>query len=614
MMINKRLIGMVGGVKKFIAGNVLFQWLGLLANAAMVFSLAILLERLIETGEAASVLPVTLSVFAGAAVLRYLSGRFAVRMSHLASVKVKEVLRVKIYEKMLSLGAGYTKHVRSSEVIQVASEGVEQLEIYFGKYLPQFFYSILAPVTLFVILAPVHLPAAILLLISVPLILLSVGAVSKLARKVFAKYWGIYTDLGADFLENIQGLTTLKIYQADERRQEEMREDAEGFRKITMKVLTMQLASVTVMDVIAYGGAAAGIIVGVLGCRAGSISLMGCIAIILLASEFFIPMRLFGSYFHIAMNGMTACKKIFELLDIPVAAEKTAVIPVFADGLAMETEGLTFAYEKETVLKDVSLIIPGKGITAVVGESGCGKSTLTGILTGRLTDYTGAVMVGGADLAGISERRLSDNITLVGANSHLFKGTVRDNLQPGDRASGDAAMWEALRKVKLDGFLSGEAGLDTAVSENAANLSGGQRQRLALARALLHDSAVYIFDEATSNIDAESERLIMDVIRELAPRKSILVISHRLANVACANCIYTLQAGRVCESGTHEELLAGGGVYASLYRKQTELENFLSAAAAEVQENRKTVSGGLLNKTDEKSAEPEGRKAVIAYA
>ncbi|GHU64347.1 putative ABC transporter ATP-binding protein [Clostridia bacterium] len=575
MMIDKRLIAMVGGVKKYIAGNIVFQWLSLAANAGMVFSLAMLFERLIETGDASGMLPVTIGVFLLAAAVRYICGRFAVNMSHLASVRVKEVLRVKIYEKMLSLGGSYTKHVHTAEVLQVAGEGVEQLEVYFGKYLPQLFYSLLAPLTLFLILAFVNIPVAVVLLLSVPLILLSVAAVSKLARKVYAKYWGVYTDLGAGFLENIQGLTTLKIYKADARRHEEMRKDAETFRKITMKVLTMQLCSVTVMDVIAYGGAAAGIIMGVLSCRAGSISIMGCIAIILLAAEFFIPMRLFGSYFHIAMNGMTACKKIFKLLDIPEAKEKTEALRPSPDGPVIDVSGLTFRYEEVDVLKDISLSIPGRGLIAVVGESGCGKSTLAGVLAGKLSGYDGEITLGGKSLSEIAERSLHEHTTLVGANSHIFKGTVRENLSSSNKAAGDREMWDALRRVKLSDFLAGEAGLDTPVSENAANLSGGQRQRLALARALLHDSAVYIFDEATSNIDAESEGFIMDVIRELALEKSVLLISHRLANVNGADCIYVLKSGNLTEFGMHEDLMAGGGTYAELYLKQTELEDFV---------------------------------------
>jgi ATP-binding cassette subfamily B protein len=586
---------MVGDVKKYIAGNILFQWLAMLANAGMIFSLGMLFQMLSDGGGGDGIesrLAWTFAVFTASAAIRWVCAVMGSRMSHLSSVRVKEVLRENIYRKLVSLGVGYTRRVRTSEVVQVAGEGVDQLETYFGKYLPQLVYSLLAPVTLFALLAFVDLVAAAVLLACVPLILISVMVVGKIAKKRFRKYWGVYTDLGADFLENVQGLTTLKIYRADGRRHEEMKRDAERFRRITMKVLTMQLGSATVMDIIAFGGAAAGIIVATFRYMAGATGIAGCFAVILLSAEFFIPMRLLGSYFHIAMNGMSACDRIFDLLDLPEGGEKTQVIDEGAETVGIAAEHLTFAYENAEIpaggrdsyaLKDVSLQVPRCGLIAVVGESGSGKSSLAKALAGVNEGYEGSVRVrafaadsplGEAELSEIREDSLMKHIVLVSANSHIFKGTVRENLRIADCGANDEDMWRALSSVRLDEFIRAEGGLDTQVAENAANLSGGQRQRLALARALLHDASLYILDEATGNIDAESENVIMAAVRELAHTKSVLLISHRLANVTEAQRIYVLKDGRLVESGRHDELTSAGGVYAKLYAKQEELEGF----------------------------------------
>ena len=423
------------------------------------------------------------------------------------------------------------------------------------------------------ILAFVNVKASVVLLICVPLIPISIMAVQKFAKKLLNKYWGIYTELGDSFLENLQGLTTLKIYQADEKKAVEMDEESQKFRRITMKVLTMQLNATSVMDIIAYGGAAVGMIVTLSEYTKGNVSFGGALVIILLASEFFIPLRLLGSFFHIAMNGMAASDKIVALLDLPEPEEKGEMLENIPTSISMRV--VQFAYEEERdILKDISMELAAGSFTSIVGTSGCGKSTIAGILMGRNKNYKGSILVQGRQLGDISERSLMDHITLVGHNSYLFKGTVRDNLQMGRMDATEEEMYTVLKKVNLLGFIQAAKGLDTKIAEKGSNLSGGQCQRLALARALLHDTPVYIFDEATSNIDMESEELIMQVIHELAKTKTILLISHRLANVVKADRIYMLENGRVAQSGTHEELMTEGGAYERLYRYQSELEAY----------------------------------------
>ena len=572
MMINKRLIGTVSQSKKYIAGNVAFQWLSLAANVVMMVCITRLLAALFNRTAGAGQIALTLAAAAAAVVVRYICTRLASRMSYLSSKAVKKTLRGMIYEKLLRLGAAYSESVRTSEVVQVAVEGVEQLETYFGAYLPQFFYAMLAPLTLFVVLSFVNFPSALVLLICVPLIPAAIVAVQRWAKKLLSKYWGQYTALGDTFLENLQGLTTLKIYQADEFKQQEMDEQSERFRKITMKVLTMQLNSVTIMDLIAYGGAALGVIMAATQYAAGRVTLSGALLIILLSADFFIPMRLLGSFFHIAMNGMAASDKIFRLLDLPEPEERSGRVP---EDCSIVCSGLRFAYEKEReILHGVSMEFPMGSFTAIVGESGCGKSTVSAVLMGRNKGYTGSVTVGGAELRDINEADLLRSFTYIGSQSYLFKGTVRDNLLMGCPDAGDDRLWAALERVKLAAFLRSEDGLDTKLAEMAANLSGGQRQRLALARALLHDSPVYIFDEATSNIDVESENDIMYEIRELAESKTVILISHRLANVTAADRIYVIDGGSIAESGTHAALLECGGTYARLWNAQQALENY----------------------------------------
>lgn len=579
MMINKRLIGTVKESKKYIAGNVVCQWVSLAANITMMGAIARLLQKLYEGSADGKQISITAIVAAVAVVIRFLCATLASRMGYLSSKAVKKTLREMIYRKLLRLGTAYKEKVQTSEVVQVAVEGVDQLETYFGAYLPQFFYAMLAPLTLFIVLSFVNFPSAVVLLICVPLIPVTIVAVQRWAKKLLAKYWGQYTALGDTFLENLQGLTTTKIYQSDAFKHQEMNEQSEHFRKITMKVLTMQLNSITIMDLIAYGGAALGVILATTQFRSGNVDLAGCLMIILLAADFFLPMRMLGSFFHIAMNGMAASDKIFKLLDLPEAEQKTGTVP---EDCSIKMHGLHFAYEPEReILHGVDMVFPKGSFTAIVGESGCGKSTIAAILMGRNKGYAGELTVGGIPLSEISEESLMQNFTYISHQSYLFKGTVRDNLLMACPDAADDVLWAVLEQVKLAEFLRSENGLDTQLNEKASNLSGGQCQRLALARALLHNSPVYIFDEATSNIDVESENDIMAQIHALAKTKTVILISHRLANVVDADNIYVLDKGSIAEHGTHSELLKKNAAYAKLWNAQQKLEHYTKGGDAQ---------------------------------
>ena len=578
-MINKRLIGTVKESKKYIAGNVICQWVSLAANVTMMGAIARMLQRLFAQGTGDGQIAMTAVIAAVAVVIRFVCATLSSRMGYLSSKAVKKTLREMIYRKLLRLGTSYKEQAKTSEVVQVAVEGVDQLETYFGAYLPQFFYAMLAPLTLFVVLSFVNFPSAIVLLICVPLIPVTIIGVQRWAKKLLSKYWGQYTALGDTFLENLQGLTTTKIYQADEFKHREMNEQSEHFRKITMKVLTMQLNSITIMDLIAYGGAALGVILATTQFRAGHVDLAGCILIILLAADFFLPMRMLGSFFHIAMNGMAASDKIFRLLDLPEPEQKTASVP---EDCSIACKDLHFSYDADReILHGVDMAFPKGSFTAIVGESGCGKSTVAAILMGRNKGYTGEITVGGTSLSEISEASLMENLTYISHNSYLFKGTVRDNLLMARPNAGEDTLWQVLEQVNLADFLRSEKGLDTMLNEKASNLSGGQCQRLALARALLHNSPVYIFDEATSNIDVESENDIMREIHALAKTKTVILISHRLANVVAADNIYVLDKGNIVESGSHSQLLAANSAYAKLWNAQQELENYTRGGVQE---------------------------------
>ena len=572
-MIKTRLVGLLSHAKKYIVYTILWQWLALLSQVMAVFSIAGLLEKVFYGDVTTAGVQHTVITLILAVVVRFCCERMGARSSYLACVDVKRILREKIYEKMLKLGASYREQVSSSEVVQVSTEGVEQLETYFGKYLPQLFYSLIAPVTLFVILCRVSLRSSVVLLICVPLIPISIVVVQKVAKKLLNRYWSIYTGLGDSFLENLQGLTTLKIYQADQQKADEMDTESQRFRQITMKVLTMQLNSTSVMDIVAYGGAAVGMAVAVTEFLHGNLSLSGTLCIVLLASEFFLPLRLLGSFFHIAMNGMAASDKIFRILDLPEpkAGEKT--LP--DGGLDISFRNVHFSYEKDReILKGIDLEVPAGSFVSLVGESGCGKSTIAGILSGKNREFLSEICVGGVPISEIREDELMKHVVLVRHNSYLFKGTVRENLQMAKKDATDTEMREVLKKVNLLGFLDTQNGLDTKLLEKAGNLSGGQCQRLAIARALLADAPVYIMDEATSNIDVESEELIMDVIHEMAKTRTVLLISHRLANVVQSDRIYFLKDGEIREFGKHEELMALDGDYRHLYESQRALENY----------------------------------------
>lgn len=553
-MIKKQLIQTIPESKKYIAGNVIFQWLALVSNIVLMTIITTFIAGLIDGGSGigkynfSSMAAMVISLIV-CVIVRAVCNIGSSKMSYLSSKTVKRNLRQMIYEKLLRMGASYNEKVKTSELVQVTVEGVDQLETYFGAYMPQFFYAMLAP-----------------------LIPISIAFVQTWAKKLLSKYWSQYTALGDTFLENLEGLTTLKIYQADDYKNIQMNEESEKFRKITMKVLTMQLNSITIMDFVAYGGAALGIILSVTQFSDGNINLAGCLLIILLSADFFIPMRQLGSFFHIAMNGMAASDKIFNFLALEEEDKGSNEFPANEN---IELKNVHFSYEKDReILKGVDMTFSDKSFTAIVGESGCGKSTLAGILMHRNKGYIGDIRIGSEKLSDISEASLMQNVTYISHQSYLFKGTIRDNLIVAYPEATDEHMLDVLKRVNLYDFVMSEGGLDMKLNEQASNLSGGQRQRLALARALMHDRNIYIFDEATSNIDMESEDDIMREVLNLAKTKTVILISHRLANVVNADNIYVLEAGRVAEAGKHNELLAKNGVYSRLWNVQYELENY----------------------------------------
>ena len=571
-MFHKRLLKEFKENQKLVAGMVMTQWITLLANVVLVFALALFVSNLLQgqtQGKLLWILPVTLIAVM---LVRGIANTVNQKLSFQASSNVKRRLRELTYEKLMRLGTKYHENIATSEAVQISTEGVDQLEIYFGKYVPQFFYSLLAPLTLFVIVGTMSMKVAAVLLLCVPLIPISIVAVQKFAKKMLQKYWGTYTELGDSFLENLQGLTTLKIYQADERYEKKMDEEAEKFRKVTMRVLIMQLNSISVMDIVAYGGAAIGMILSVLELRAGAISLAQCFFIIMVSAEFFLPLRMLGSFFHIAMNGNEAANKICALSD---SAEKEKGTKTSCDGDTICFSHVTFGYEEsKQVLKDVSFTIPEKSFTAIVGVSGCGKSTTASLLMGDLSENSGEITIGGVQVKELEEAFLHKKITRVRHDSYLFAGTLRDNLAMAMKSPDEDKMYAALKQVELYDTVMEKGGLSMEITEKAANLSGRQKQRVALARAMLHDSDIYIFDEAASNVDVESENKIMEVITVLAKEKTVILISHRLANVVNADQVLVMKDGIVEESGTHEKLMEKHGYYSELFLAQKELENF----------------------------------------
>lgn len=569
-MFDKRLMKICPESRKYIAGNIILQFMELICNAVMIISVAKCIDGLYN--KSIDNIGITLAVICITVVIRFFTARYGVRMSYLASKTVKKKMREMIYGKLLKLGSGYREKVSTAELVQQSVEGVDQLESYFGQYVPQFFYAFIAPICLFFLFGlGGSWSTAAVLLICVPLIPGAIMMVQKIAKKLLSKYWGQYTELGSTFLENLQGMTTLKIYQADEFKNRQMNEESEHFRVITMKVLMMQLNSIIIMDFFAYGGAALGIVLATRDFVNDNIGLMNCIFMILLSADFFLPMRRLGSYFHVAMNGMAASDKIFKFLALDEPAEKNEIMDSGFDNITLDN--VSFSYDGERrILDGVNMTVPQNSFIAIVGESGCGKSTVASLLMGRNTVNNGKILVGGKDINSISESSLMKNITYISHNSFFFKGTVRDNLLLGCPDAENDKLWEVLDRCNMSAFLKSENGLDTLLLENAGNLSGGQKQRLALARAMLHDSPVYIFDEATSNIDVESEELILSQIEKMKAEKTIIMISHRLANVVNADMIYAMEKGRIAESGTHNELLENDGTYSKLWKTQSELE------------------------------------------
>ncbi|MFQ1021800.1 ABC transporter ATP-binding protein/permease [Avibacterium paragallinarum] len=573
MMIDKRLIHTVTDSKKWIAITVWWNWLALIGGIISAAAFALCLQWAWQQRLDLKSAVLFLSIFLLALLLRVVAGKRAVTASYQASVKVKHQLRTLIYQKLVSMPLNQVQQQSTSSIIQISSEGVEQLEIYFGRYLPQLFYSLLAPLTLFVVLLCFNVLTALILLLCVPLIPISIIVVNKIAKRLLHKYWAVYVGLGSSFLDNLQGLVTLKIYQDDDYKAKQMAQEAEHFRHITMKVLTMQLNSVSIMDLLAYGGAALGIFTALLQFQEGHLTVFGVVLFILLSAEFFIPLRLLGSFFHVAMNGKAASDKIFALLDTPVEQPQSAVDFCDKNPLEVEIKQLDFAYQPEKpIFQQLSLTIPANQLSVFVGESGCGKSTLVALLMGFYAPQQGEICFNQQNIAELSRASRYQRISLVSHSSYIFKGTLRENLQMAKENATDEEMYQCLQQVNLAEFVRQNGGLEMPLLSRGSNLSGGQIQRLALARALLHQADCYIFDEATSNIDVESEEIILQLIQRLKAEKTIIMISHRLANAINADQIYVLQQGNLIEQGTHRQLMAKQGAYSRMFNQQKQLE------------------------------------------
>ena len=552
-MINKKLLFSVKESIPYIKKNVMYQWIGLICNVCSTACLCLIITRH-RSISLVGILFICL-------ILRYIVNQKAIEMSYSSSHIVKETLRTQLYKKLSKIGIGYTNKWSTAEIVQLSSEGIEQLETYFASYIPQFFYSLIAPMTLFIVISFMNFKAALVLLVCVPLIPMSIVFVQKFAKRLLNRYWGQYTKLGDSFLENLQGLTTLKIYEADGYYLKKMNVESENFRKITMRVLTMQLNSITVMDLVAYGGSALGIVFAL----TSSQDLFQTLFIILISAEFFIPMRQLGSYFHIAMNGMAASDKLFGILEMETEEKQE----VDLKDCSISASNLHFGYTDQEVLHGINFKAHN-GMIGFVGESGSGKSTIASLLMGQYSNYRGELKLSGYEIKDIN---VYPYMTLVSLESYLFSGSLRDNLAMAKDVS-DQEMNIVLEKVGIFDYVNEQGGLDMRILEGGKNLSGGQRQRLVLARALLKDSPIYIMDEATSNIDVESENKIMEVLYELSKEKLVLCISHRLANLVNADHIYCLKDGDIVESGTHEGLLQQKGVYCELFNTQKELERY----------------------------------------
>lgn len=574
MMINKRLINYCEESKKYIVLTVLANWISLLCNIGIILIVGDFIGKLF-TGDSLGNNTLRLIILGMLILIRIAANLSYGHFSHKASEGVKVKLRDGIFGKLTRIGLNYNKVTSTSSVVQVAVEGVEQLEVYFGRYLPQFFYALLAPITLFILFSFISLKAAIVFLVCVPLIPVSIIAIMKIAKRILKDYWNNYANLGDTFLENLQGLTTLKVFNIDEERHKKMNDEAENFRRITMKVLSMQLNSINVMDLVAFGGAALGSIITLNAFYNGQVTLAGTIIIILLSSEFFIPLRLLGSFFHIAMNGMAACDRIFKLLDSDELEERkedfTKELSHKAD---IEVDNITFSYDGErNVINNVSMKFEKDKFTAIVGESGSGKSTIASLLLNTFKVNEGNIKVNGIDINRIPLKDLYEKMVIISTNSFIFNGSIKDNLLIGKRDATVEEINRALEVANLKEFVySLDDGLDTQVGEGGSLLSGGQKQRLAFARAILSDREILILDEATSNIDVESEEMIWNSVEKLRNNKTLIVISHGLANVKNADKIYLLDKGNLVEEGNHEELMNKKNKYFNLVSMQEELE------------------------------------------
>lgn len=568
-MLDKELLRLLGSNRKYIFYTIAVMMVGLLANLSITAGICETIYLLTQQAEPGAYLMPALLAAAGI-IVRYAASRVSGNLKDILGRKAKKDLREKTYDKIVRLGVRSTDGMSIAGLTQVAMEGIEQLDLYYSSYIPQFFYAMLAPLVLFLVTVWIDWRVAVALICCVPLIPVSIIAVSKYAKKIFAKYWGKYTSMGDSFLDSVQGLRELKIFRADAARHEKMNRNAEEFRKITMKVLVMQLASTTIMDMVAYGGAGLGIAFAVTGAAYRGLPPVYALFLILVAVEFFLPLRAFGSAFHVAMNGVSAGKKILSLLAQPD--------PVWGDeelsGTELRLDNVTFSYDGErSVLRNVSMKFPAVGMTAIVGESGCGKSTAVGLLTGALRPGSGTVVAGGKPLESLSREAYYSRVAVVSCNTYVFNTTVRENFRLAKKDVTDDEIMSALEQVNLADFIRENGGLDKAVTEDGANISGGQKQRLALAVNLVADKDIYIFDEATSNIDIESESVIMRNIKALSGKKSVIVISHRLENVVPSDLIYYMDNGEVRESGTHAALMAQQGGYSALYTAQKALEN-----------------------------------------
>ena len=572
-MIDKNLLNLLGDSRKYIGRTVALMVLGLFANVTITACICWALHLAVHGG--GYLLPILLAALAVG--VRYLVTRRAGALKDRLGRTVKKDLRQRVYQKILRLGVRSTDDMSMAGLTQVAMEGVEQLDLYYSSYIPQFFYAMIAPVILFLITVWMDWRVALVLLVCVPLIPVSIVAVSRYAKRIFAKYWDKYTSMGDSFLDSVQGLKELKIFRADEAYHARMNDASEEFRKITMKVLVMQLTSTTIMDLVAYGGAGVGIAVTIYDVVNRGLHPLTGLFLVLVAVDFFLPLRAFGSAFHIAMNGVSAGGKILTLLEQPD--------PIWGkeemEDTHLRLDHVTFSYDgSRDVLKDVSMDIPAMGMTAIVGESGCGKSTVVNLLMGGLTPEQGRILAGNTPIKDLSREHYYDHLAVVSYNTYIFNESIRANFRLANPNLSEDQIWDALDQVNLAAFVAENGGLDKVITEDAANLSGGQKQRLALAVNLVAEKDIYIFDEATSNIDAESEAIIMDTIRTLSKTCSVIVISHRLANVVPADRIYYMESGIIRETGTHAALMAMGGGYAKLYETQKQLEEGYKEAEA----------------------------------